>query len=224
MRTRSPKPRPIAPPDLPSVLATPLFAPGPLRSEAQYAELHVVDWDVSDQSAEHVLLDALSLERATFARTVLKRPRVRDARLTASDLSNAAWSHADFCRVEILAGRLTGFKAVEAGFTDVRFVGCKAEMAQFRHATFRDAAFEDCVLREADFQGADLQGVRFRGSDLQGANFTGAKLAQADFRGVRLDQVSLRPEDLRGMIIDSAQALELAAFFAASLGVVVAEG
>lgn len=215
--------RAIAPPDLPSHLAAPLFPVAALATDGHFTEVALVEWDASGQSADNLLFDAVSIERANLSGTVLRRLRLRDVRLLKSDLSNANWPAAAFDRVELHEGRLTGLKAIEARFSDVRFVGCKADLAQFRHATFRDVRFEDCVLRDADFQGADLRGVSFRGCDVQGANFTAAKLEKADFRGVRLDHLILRPADLKGMIIDSGQAMELSGYFAQILGVTLSD-
>lgn len=215
--------RPLAAPDLPANLATPLFPVGDLTTGEQYAEVALVDWDGSGQSADDLHFDAVLLERANLSGTRLRRLRMRDVRLLKTDLSNAEWPQATLDRVEILAGRLTGLKALDAKFADLRVVGCKVDLAQFRHASLRDVRFEECVLREADFQGAHLSNVSFQGCDLQGANFTAAKLDQADFRGARLEGLSLRPEDLKGMIIDQGQAMELATYFAQSLGVTVAD-
>lgn len=225
MRSQHPKgKRAIAPPDLPSHLEMPLFPVSALTSDGHFSEVALCDWDVSGQSADNLLFDAVSFERANLSETVLRRLRLRDVRLLKSDLSNATWPAAAFDRVELHAGRLTGLKAVEATFSDVRFVGCKADLAQFRHAAFRDVRFEDCNLRDADFHGADLRGVSFRGCDMQGANLTAAKLEKADFRGARLEHLTLRPADLKGLIIDSGQAMELSGYLAQLLGMTVVDG
>lgn len=186
-------------------------------------DMALMDWAPPGRSGASAVFECLSLERANLAQTVLRFSKLRDVRLVKSDLSNADLGATAWDRVEVLEGRLTGMKASEASFQDVRFVDCKADFALFRFAEFRDCHFEACVLKEADFQGADLRGVVFKGSDIRGANFTGARLDQADFRGVNFAEAVLRPEDLKGIVIDADQALELAPFFAQALGVTVVE-
>ena len=213
--------RPISPPDLPAHLPSPLLPLPAPQPGAIYTEFAVSDWDPSARSGASITFECMILERANLAKSAMRFLRLKDVRLLKCDLSNADWPSSAFERVEVLEGRLTGLKAAEATFQDVSFVACKADLAQFRYASFRDCRFEDCLLRDADFQGADLRGVSFRGSDVRGANFTGAKLDQADFRGVQLDEVILRPSDLKGVIIDAGQAVALSGFLAQALGMTV---
>ncbi len=210
----------IAAPDLPSELPTPMLLED-LKNDRHVSEIALSDWNQMGKSGSGITFDSLILDRANLSSTTLRGLRIRDARLLRPDLSNANWSPSTLERVEILDGRLTGLKALEASFQDVSFVRCKADLAQFRHASLRDCRFEDCILRDADFYGAELRGVSFRGSDLKGANFNGTKLAQADFRGVRLDELFLQQADFKGMIIDAAQAMELSLVFAQALGLQV---
>ncbi|HBN08628.1 MAG TPA: pentapeptide repeat-containing protein [Cyanobacteria bacterium UBA8530] len=224
MRSKSVKYRnKIQAPDLPSNLAFPLFPPECLEKGGHLGDLALSEWVASGQSAEALTLEFLLIERSVFSGTSFRRLKLRDARLLKCDLSNADWSYAAFDRVEFLEGRLTGLKAIEAKFRDILFAECKADLALFRYASFRDVRFDECNLREADFLGADLRGVSFYGCDLQGANFSGAKLELADFRGARLEGIVLQPADLKGLIIDSDQAIALSGYFAQLLGMTVLE-
>lgn len=210
----------IQAPNLPDHQELTLF-PIELEKEGRYSDVIACEWDVSGQSIESLFFEYFLVERANFARTKFRSIKVKDARIQKCDLSNADWSYGTLERIEFIGDRLTGLKANEAKFSDVVMMGCKGDLAQFRHATFRDALFEECIFTEADFMGADLTGVSFRGCDLRSANFTGAKLENADFRGATLDGMIVRPADLKGLIIDEDQAFALSSYFAEILGVVI---
>jgi uncharacterized protein YjbI with pentapeptide repeats len=63
--------------------------------------------------------------------------------------------------------------------------------------------------------------VKFPGTALRGTKFSKAKLARVDFRDATVVEVVDGYQNLRGSIIDSSQAVELAADFAQALGITV---
>jgi uncharacterized protein YjbI with pentapeptide repeats len=81
--------------------------------------------------------------------------------------------------------------------------------------------FEDCILRDVDFSGAKLMDVKFPGSALRGSKFAKSKLAKVDFRDATMVEVIDGYQNLRGSIIDSSQAVELAVDMAQALGISV---
>ncbi len=81
--------------------------------------------------------------------------------------------------------------------------------------------FEDCILRDVDFSGASLREVSFPGSAVRDAKFAKAKLTRADFRDATVLECADGFENLKGAIIDSAQAVELAVELAQALRITV---
>jgi uncharacterized protein YjbI with pentapeptide repeats len=63
--------------------------------------------------------------------------------------------------------------------------------------------------------------VRFPGSALRGSKFAKSKLAKVDFRDATMVEVIDGYQNLRGSILDSGQAVELAADLAQALGISV---
>jgi fluoroquinolone resistance protein len=68
-------------------------------------------------------------------------------------------------------------------------------------------------------ENAELPGAVFLECDLAGADLRGALLAGADFRGSKLGGLQAGPKEMKGAIVDSLQAVQVAAI----LGVVVKE-
>ncbi len=148
--------------------------------------------------------------------------RLRDLRLVdvAAETIGAAngdWRGAFLNRVALSGCRFTGLGLVEATLQDVRFGDCKLDLANFRGATLERVVFHDCVLTGTDFAGATLTKVHFDHCRLEETDFNGSDLTDVDFRGS-----DLRPGGdvaaLRGAIVDTGQAIELAPRMAESLG------
>jgi len=165
-----------------------------------------------------------SFERILFRRVTLgpsrhAKPRFLDCRLEASDLSGIVWDQARFRRVEFLGCRLIGAQLLEAEFEDVTFKECNLERSVFSMARFKAVRFENCVLRETSFESADLSAAVFDGCDLTQADLRQAKLGGTDFRGSRLGSVQVGAQELKGAIVDSAQAVQIASL----IGLIVRE-
>lgn len=182
-----------------------------LVDHAEYAILTAAASDLTGQTATHVLFEQVRLRHIVLNQTRLAKLRVLDARLETCDLSGSDWQNAAFRRVECVGCRLWGAQLIEARFEDVLFKDCKAERAIFASSKFKAARFEKCDLREASFHEADLAGVVFKACDLSDADLRGANLKGADFRGSLLNRMQVGALELRGAIIDAAQALQVAA-------------
>ncbi|HEY0279142.1 MAG TPA: pentapeptide repeat-containing protein [Solirubrobacterales bacterium] len=148
--------------------------------------------------------------------------RLRDLRLVdvvaeSLDAANGDWRGASLSRVELRGCRLTGVGLVEATLEDVVLDDCKLDLANFRGARLERVVFRDCVLTAADFGGAALTGARFDHCHLEEADFNGSELTDVDLRGSDL-RLGGDVAALRGAIIDTGQAIELAPRMAASLG------
>jgi len=204
---------------LPAQLPRPLPA-GELAALSDGAEATGValsGGEFTAQAARDVLFEAVLLQRAVFQQTHLERPRLFDVRAAGCDFSGAEWETARLRRVEFNACRLLGIQLLKASLEHVSFKDCNLESAILAEAVFRTARFEGCNLRGVSFEGADLSGVILRRCDLSEANLSGAKLSGADLRGSTLNGMKLAPRDIRGVIIDSTQALQVVAL----LGVVI---
>jgi uncharacterized protein YjbI with pentapeptide repeats len=160
---------------------------------------------------ENVQFDQLRLRRAKFTDVWW-----RGARVLSADFAESEWLDAT-----VLSSAFAGVQAFETQLRRVVFQRCKLDAVNLRGALLQEVVFEDCILRDVDFTGARMMQVRFPGSALRSAKFAKAKLAKVDFRDATMLEVVDGYHNLRGGIVDSSQAVELAADLAAALGISV---
>jgi uncharacterized protein YjbI with pentapeptide repeats len=142
---------------------------------------------------------------------------VRDA-----DWANRRVARASFLRTELHTVRLTGADLAESTFRDVRFVGCRLDLAAARLSKLERVVFSDCRLEELDLYGAQLQDVLFERCVLREATFSGVTSKRVELRGC--DLTGLRgAEALRGMRMPWNDVLENAPLFAAVAGVEIVD-
>jgi uncharacterized protein YjbI with pentapeptide repeats len=138
---------------------------------------------------------------------------VRDA-----DWANRRVTRASVQRTELHIVRLTGADLAESTFRDVRFVGCRLDLAAARLSKFERVVFSDCRLEELDLYGARLKDVLFERCVLREATISGVKAERVELRGC--DLTALRgAEALRGMRMPWNDVLENAPLFAAVAGI-----
>jgi uncharacterized protein YjbI with pentapeptide repeats len=78
--------------------------------------------------------------------------------------------------------------------------------------------FEDCLLSHSDFLDARLDSVRFHRCDLTQADFRGARAERCEFRHSGLTGLQ-GVENLRGSAMGWSDIVEMAAVWAAALGI-----
>jgi uncharacterized protein YjbI with pentapeptide repeats len=181
-----------------------------LMDHGVYADLILSSVSLAGQTAQRPTFESVVVSNGRLNATVLPGVHWRDARFDTCDLAEADWEHADLARVELLSCRLLGFKATEALIQDAIFKDCDARFAVWFSTRFKAVRFERCMLDETSFQEADLTGVIFRQCDLRQADLRGAKLIGADFRGSQVEGMRVGPADVRGAIIEPAQAIAFA--------------
>jgi uncharacterized protein YjbI with pentapeptide repeats len=113
-------------------------------------------------------------------------------------------------RAELIGCRLVGAKLLHADWDNVFVKDCNAELALFWEASLRNTRWERCSLRQASFEGANLATVVFRNCDLTNADLRNTTLRGTDLRGSTLTGMQVGAKELRGAIIDPAQAVHLA--------------
>jgi hypothetical protein len=135
-----------------------------------------------------------------------------------ADWANRRVARLSVLRVELHTVRLTGADFAESTFRDVRFVGCRLDLAAARLSTFERVVFSDCRMEEVDLYGSQLNDVLFERCVLREATFSELKSQRVELRGC--DLTALRgAEALRGMRMPWNDVLENAPLFAAVAGV-----
>ncbi len=155
-------------------------------------------------------LDGSVLERVQLAGGQFESMTCKDVRLIGCDLANIRAGRMALVRVALIDCRLTGITATALDWQDVLIQGGDVRYAQFRGGKFRSCEFIESNWQEADLTNADLSGSVFRSCSLNRADLHGAKLRNTDFRRSDVEGLLVGMNDLRGAIVDPAQAIVLA--------------
>ena len=195
--------------------------PSPLVRDRDYDLCHFASADERETDAGSSRFTECAFENVQFEGLRLRRAKFTDvwwrgSRMLSSDIAETEWLD-----VTMLSSALAGIEAYSAQLRRVVFQRCKLDAVNLRGAALHDVVFEDCILRDVDFTSAKLMEVKFPGTAVRGAKFSKAKLARVDFRDATVVEVVDGYQNLRGSIIDSGQAVELAADFAQALGITV---
>jgi uncharacterized protein YjbI with pentapeptide repeats len=199
-------------PDLPAELESTDDA-GQFFSDAECAtieekrlqNLELPDLKIGTLRIESSVLERVHLAGGQFGSVVWK-----DVRLVGCDLANIRVHRMALVRVELIDCRLTGFRATTLDWQDVLIQNGDVRYAQLAGGRFRTCEFDGCNWQESDLQEADLTGAIFRSCNLARADLHRAKLENTDFRKSEVDGMLAGMGDLRGAIVDPAQAMVLA--------------
>lgn len=162
---------------------------------------------LNDWSPKSLVFEGCILKRVSFTRSKLTGLRLKDVRLVECDFANAEATGLTAVRVEFVNCRLTGLLAVEAECRDLLISEGDAGYSQFSFGIFKTSELNACNFAEADFHGCDLRGALLKGCEFKNVDMTGAKLEGADFRGSSVEGLVAAAPDLKGAIVDPAQAM-----------------
>lgn len=196
----------------------------PVSEEAAFGDEHIL---LSGNAIEDMWFTSLDLsgrripairggnvvfDRVSFANSEVAVVRLFDARFVGCDLSNAMFRVSEATRVEFVDCRLTGLNAFACRFEDVLIERCDARFIQLSEGRIRrseivESDFTEASLNRVTFEVTQLRKVGLRRADLAEAKLAGLDLTICDIEGI-----SLRVEDLRGAIVNPAQAMDLARF------------
>jgi uncharacterized protein YjbI with pentapeptide repeats len=135
-------------------------------------------------------------------------------RLNASRHTGSALVNCRLHRCTLFGASLTGCKLTGTSFTDTVLSPLVVEGGSWAFTSLRGAVLEGSRLSGVDLREADLahlagKGLVLTACDLSGADLTGARLPGADLRGSLLGDLDPRVVELRGALVDVAQALHL---------------
>lgn len=193
------------PPDLPSE-----FEPGGSLAGGEslvIKESRLSDVEAPDLKVDDFRIDGSALERVKLAGGRFGTAIWKDVRLVGCDLANVRAHRVALVRVELIDCRLAGFVATALEWQDVLIRNGDMRYAQLSGGKFRNAEFEACNWQEADLQNSDLAGCVFRSCTFARADLRGSKLQNTDFRSSEVEGMLVGIQNLRGAIVDPAQAM-----------------
>jgi uncharacterized protein YjbI with pentapeptide repeats len=176
-------------------------------AEISFRECLLEKLSFKDHSYKSVVFEGCVLKYLDFSRGSLRGLRLKDVRLVECDFANAEAIGVKGVRAEFINCRLTGLRAVESEWQDLLIAEGDASFSQFRLGIFKRSELNGCNFAEADFHGCDLRDALLKSCEFKNADMTGAKLEGADFRGSRVEGLMALAGDLKGAIVDPAQAM-----------------
>lgn len=147
--------------------------------------------------------------RCDFSGGSLENAGFRDVMFEACDFSNCDFSKSGFQKAAFVGCKLMGADFVEASLRHARFSACIAGYVNFADGKLQDTVFEKCKLDRAAFSRMKL-GAAFDQCDLQQTLFQQAPLKDIDLRTCKLFGMQVTLPDLKGAIVTSMQAADLA--------------
>lgn len=164
------------------------------------------------------LLDGV-VDDLAVSGAVLSAVRVDSVTFDNCDLSSLSWTKGRIARTRFAASRLLGARFDDTAMEHLVFEDCRLDYASFTGLKVGGpVVFRGCSLREARFSGGSLGKVLFDGCDLESTEFEPGGYAGCDLRGNDLSSVR-GVANLRRVVIDPPQGMELAAALLADLEV-----
>ena len=149
-------------------------------------------------------------EGCSFAGCRMDRLYLKESVLEQCDLSGWTAADATFASVVWQDCRLSGAQLSGSVFRDCALERCAADYLSLSGCTLRGCAFSDCRMPEAFFDGCRPTRLRLSGCLLTGSDFTGTPLKGIDLTDDEIDGLRVAGPELRGAIVNPAQACELA--------------
>jgi uncharacterized protein YjbI with pentapeptide repeats len=190
--------------DLTPVDAERLLAGEPIE------ECLIQEIDFSGKRVPSMIASNSIFDHVSFANSQIIRFRLHDVRLVKCDLSNAILRGFEAIRSEFIDCRMTGMRAVECHWEDVLIENSDLRYAQLMDGQIRSSEFKSCNMGDSDLRGANLEGATFTNAILCRADLSKARLRGTDLRGAEIESITVQPENLRGAIVNVAQAMDLA--------------
>lgn len=185
-----------------------------------YQAFAFTEVDLSGREAMGAEVDECRYRDVSLSQVRLRRAVIRDAVFEHCDLANLRARDSSMSRTAVRSSRMTGFSWLAGDLRDVTFDDCRIDLASFSGSKLIHVVFAGCRLEQTDFGGADLSRARFERCDLSGAQFSGARMTGTRLSGCDLTGIN-GVTSLHGAIIDTADAVALAATLAGALGITI---
>lgn len=198
-----------------------LSAPS-LHDDKLFEDQRIMVLDAIGARVTNASFDECELVKPLLSQARLEKLQLRDVRIIGGDCTATNASDGGSLRVTFDDVRMTGFDASRSTYKEVCFKNCKLDMANFRFAKLKNVLFEDCNLTDCDFQSAQLANVTFRNCTLQKVLLSNAVCKQVDMRTSQINNL-IGWRSASGVVIDSAQLVQIAPELAQELKITVAD-
>lgn len=200
-------------PQLPDLIKTDFF----IENEAFFEGNAFTNSDYSYLTGKNIIIRQSVLEKITLHKTRLDNFEASNVIFRNCDFSNIEWLKASFHQVIFDQCKLTGANFSESYLRDCQFQDCLCDFASFSQANLKVVTFSRCRLTDSEFYSLNWQHIALLDNDLTGSNWSHTRLNKLDFSTNKFYRITFDHQNLRGLIVNSQQALVIAA----SLGLVI---
>lgn len=203
----------ISPPQLGELIPGDFY----LDDEVLYQDRELSDSDQSYTTCENLIIQQSRLKNTQLVNSRLERFQATNVIFDKCDLSNCELLGASLHQVEFRQCKLTGTNFAESYLRDCRFVDCLADYSSFSNTNLKSVAFNDCRLNETDFYDLTWKALEITHCELTRSNWLHTPLNKLNLSSCDFESLSISSEQLRGLTVNPAQAL----IIAAGLGLVI---
>lgn len=160
------------------------------------------------------------IAKSDFAHSNFERLNLDNVIIENCIMLAGAFSESSWHTTAITGSLCSGIQLDKSILKNVRFTGCKLDVANFRYAKMTNIIFDSCVIDSMDFYNAELKNVQFIDCEINDLELQSSKLRNVDFRESKFIQVK-RVADLKGAKITTEQVIFLSSQLANQAGIIV---
>jgi len=139
----------------------------------------------------------------------LKKVKFIDCIFINCDLSNIELAQSLFHRVRFEQCKGTGSIFRKSKFKYTEFIKSQFSITDFSESNFESVRMSECNFSEGAFQSCKQSDLKTFKVDFSCADFTETTLSNMDLSGCNINGLRLSPHHLKGLTVDSNQALGL---------------
>lgn len=145
-----------------------------------------------------------------FGKNKLRRVNFTDISFRNCDLSNTDFGECNFYRVEFINCKLLGCDLGGSVFNHVLIESSNGIYSNFTNGKIRNTLIQNSDFRNGAFNNCKIESFSFENCNLSESEFSHTPLKGMDLRNSRIENLHCNIPDLRGAVVSSYQAVELA--------------
>lgn len=190
-----------------------------LYKESTYEDLvdtYVTDQDI-DFEIEGIEFNGCKFVNVDFSMFPLKRVDLIDCVFERCNLSGGEFNDRAIHRVCFDRCNLVGCDFIGSSLSDISILESKCNYVNFSNSTIKGLLIKESNLKEGRIVDTKFSNVTFDDVNFSDVEFLNTKLAGLDFSNCNIDDIGVSVSDIRGVTVNSEQALMLISL----LGIVV---
>lgn len=180
------------------------------------------DDEIARVSIKGITISGVNFSKMVFSKVVFEgcrltgcdfsRCRFSDVLFQSCDLSNCNFDDTSLVRCHFRATKAIGFRACGSALLHTRFTGCILRYTVFDNTILDRVEYLECDLTEAFLTACKPKFFAMEKCSLVRTNFQKTRLRGMDITSCTLEDIIVSPDfhELRGLVVDTFQAAELA--------------